>query len=399
MTADPLRFLLLYSNTGGGHRGAAQAVQEALEDRYGAQAAVEQIDALSEYAPWPFSGAPDAYGKTLLAGGYPYGLGFLLLDGRRRAQALSRFFWPYARQAALRLLAEHPADVVAAFHPIPVWSMCAALKESRSTTPLVAVGTDLAVMHAFYVAPDVRRYLVATEIARAELLRHGVDPAMIEVTGLPIRRSFSQIAHQDPYALREQLGLDPARPLVVVMGGGVGFGPLEQVARAVARARLPAQVVVLTGNNERLRARLERWPLPAPARVQGFTPDVHLWMRAADVLLTKAGPNSIAEALAVGVPMVLWGAIPVQETPNVRWVVDAGAALWAPGPRQATAATARLLEDAAERERMRQQARRLARPEAAMRVAEALWEMAGAGSSPRPRLPSAGCPAKPPGAG
>lgn len=376
MAAEPVRFLLLYSNTGGGHRGAAQAVQEALEDRYGAQAAVEQIDALGEYAPWPFNKSPDVYGKTLLAGGYPYGLGFRLLDGRRRAQALSRFFWPYVRSAALRLLAEHPADVVAAFHPIPVGSMCAALKESGSTVPLVAVGTDLAVMHAFYVAPDVRRYLVATEIARAQLLRHGVDPALIEVTGLPIRRSFSRIAQEDPRALREQLGLDPARPLVVVIGGGVGFGPLEQVARAVARAGLPAQVVVLTGTNERLRARLERWPLAAPARVQGFTPDVHLWMRAADVLLTKAGPNSIAEGLAVGVPMVLWGAIPVQETPNVQWVVEAGAALWAPGPRRATAAAARLLEDAAARERMCQQARHLARPEAAGRVAEALWEMA-----------------------
>ncbi len=285
--------------------------------------------------------------------------------------ATDRGHLPFARPA---LLAEHPADVVVAFHPLPVCALCAALKQSR--TPLVAVGTDLVVMHAFYVAPGVRRYLVATELARAQLLRHGVDPARIEVTGLPVRRPFAQVVHEDPQALREQLGLDAARPLILVMGGGVGFGPLEQVARAVAGARLPAQIVVLTGSNERLRERLEQRPLPPTARVQGFTPDVHLWMRAADILLTKAGPNSIAEALAVGTPTVLWGAIPVQETPNVEWVVRAGAALWAPGPRRATAAAARLLEDRQKRDSMRQQARLLSRPEAAEQAAAALWRIA-----------------------
>lgn len=372
MSAEPLRFLFLYSGTGGGHRGVALAVQQAMEAQYGAQVAVEQVDALSNYAPWPLTKSPDAYGATLLAGGYPYGLGFRLLDGRKRAQALCRLFWPYVRAGALRLLAEHPADAVVCFHPLPVCAMCAALKETG--VPVVAVGTDLAVMHAFYVAPGVRRYLVATVVAQAQLLRHGVGPDEVEVTGLPVRRSFARVSQEDPRALREKLGLGPTRPLVVVMGGGVGFGPLEQVARAVARAGLPAQIVVLTGNNARLRTRLERWPLPAEVRVLGFIPDVHLWMRAADVLLTKAGPNSIAEALAVGTPMVLWGAIPVQETPNVQWVVGAGAALWAPGPRRATAAVARLLEDTAARERMRQRASGLAQPGAAERVAAALWE-------------------------
>lgn len=377
IAGEPLRFLFLYSGTGGGHRGAALAVQQALEDQYGARVAVEQVDALGDYAPWPLNKAPDAYSTTLLAGGHPYSLGFRLLDGHRQARALCRLFWPYVRSGALRLLTEHPADVVACFHPLPVYAMCAALKPSQ--VPLVAVGTDLAVMHAFYVASGVCRYLVATDMAQAQLLRHSVDPAEVKVTGLPVRCSFARVGHEEPQALRERLGLDPARPLVLVMGGGVGFGPLEQVARAVAQAGLPAQVAVLTGSNERLRARLERWPLPAAVRVEGFTPDVHLWMRAADVLLTKAGPNSIAEALAVGTPMVLWGAIPVQETPNVRWVVEAGAALWAPGPRRATAAAAWLLEDTAARERMRQRAGKLARPNAAEQVAAALWEIARRG--------------------
>ncbi|HIE38887.1 MAG TPA: galactosyldiacylglycerol synthase [Anaerolineales bacterium] len=369
------RFLLLHSETGGGHRRAALAVAEALKDRYGERAQVELVDALAAYAPWPLRRAPDWYGKALWGGGRTYGLGYRLLDGRRRAQALSRLFWPRVAPAARRLLAEHPADVVATFHPLPVHTISRALSEEGLPIPLVAVGTDLVVMHAFWADPHVRRYLVATGQTRDQLVHHGVSPDRVEVTGLPVGRHFREAAREDPAEVRRGLGLDPEKPLLLLMGGGEGFGPMERVARAVAGARLPAQVTVLTGRNERLHTRLQRVPWPGPVRVEGFTHEVHRWMRAADLLVTKAGPNTLAEALVVGVPLVLWGAIPAQETPNVGLVVRAGAGVWAPGPRRTVVAAARLLGDVVARARMGEQARKLARPEAAERVAQALWEI------------------------
>ncbi|MGD1995492.1 MAG: glycosyltransferase [Anaerolineae bacterium] len=380
-TDQATRFLFLHSKTGGGHQRAAEAVATALVSREG-RAQVELLDAFAAYAPWPFCRLPDWYREMLWDGGRIYGLAFRLLDGRRRAQILSHLCWLRISRATERLLKEHPADVVAVFHAGLVSPIARALSQLSSPPSLVGVGTDLMVMHALWVNSGVWRYLVATKAARRGLIRHGVNPDRVEVTGLPVARGFVRMAAEDPRTIRSRLGLDPVRPLVLVMAGGVGFARLDQVVRSLSnllsRAAVAgeAQIAVLVGRNERLRARLVEAAWPGLVSVKGFTHDVHRWMRAADLLVTKAGPNTIAEALVVGVPLVLWGAIPAQETPNVQLVVQTGAGMWRPDPRRAAAAVVRLLGDPSARAQMRKRARRLARPEAAERVAGSLWETA-----------------------
>lgn len=371
----PLRFLFLHSRTGGGHIRVARTVAEALKERYGEYADVTLVDALAEYAPWPLSRAPEWYPLALRGGGRIYGFGFNLLNGPRRVQAIVHLLWPLVYPRAARLLRDHPADVVVSFHPVPVYAVARAMERICPAVPLVAVGTDLVVMHGAWVAPGVRRYLVATEEAQEQLIRHGVEPERIEVTGLPVARVFREIAREDPREVRLRLGIDPDLPTVLVIGGGVGFEPLERVARAVATAAPDAQMVVVAGQNERLRARLASISWPGRVRVEGFVENMHEWMRAADVLVTKAGPTTIAEAMTVGVPMVLWGAIPAQETPNVRLVVRAGAGIWAPGAHQAAEAVTYLLRHAGVRQAAARESGRMASPEAADRVAAILWEI------------------------
>lgn len=372
----PLRFLLLHSETGGGHRQAATAVAEALETEYGQQAEIQLVDALAAYAPWPYQNFPKWYGDLLWDGGRLYGAGYKLLDRRKRARTVSDLSWLQVAPAARRLLTEQSADVVAAFHPLPVHAVSRALARTGSSIPFIGVGTDLIVMHAFWVDPRIRRYLVATEGARRQLLRHGIEPRRIEVTGLPVRRCFVEVTREDPRELRRRLGLHPELPLVLAMGGGMGFGPLKDVVRAVTKDGLPAQMAVITGHNRRLRSQLSGVPWPGPVNVQGFVNNVHEWMQAADVLITKAGPNTIAEALTVGLPIVLWGAIPVQETPNVEFVTQAGAGVWAPEPEHAAQEVRRLLSNSQHMAQARRRARELAQPGAARRVARFLWKTA-----------------------
>jgi 1,2-diacylglycerol 3-beta-galactosyltransferase len=212
---QPAHFLLLHSETGGGHRRAALSVADALRFRYGERARVAVVDALADYAPWPFRRLPEWYGDMLWGGGWSYGLGYQLLNGRRRARGAARLSWPRVRTAARHLLMDCPADVVVSFHPLLVQPLCRALAATVSPAPLVAVGADLVAMHAFWVDPRVRRYLVATDAARAELLRHGADPARVEVMGLPVRRRFAEAARADAPSARARVGLDPRRPAVL----------------------------------------------------------------------------------------------------------------------------------------------------------------------------------------
>jgi 1,2-diacylglycerol 3-beta-galactosyltransferase len=313
-------------------------------------------------------------------GGHAYGAIYRLLDGRRRARLVSRLVWPWVRPAAVRLLAHHPVDAVVAFHPLPVHTVSSTLAHLADAPPLIAVGTDLVVMHAFYADPRVRRYLVATEAARAQLTRHGVPAQRVEVTGLPVDPLFVRTRQVPRPALRARLGLDPDRPLVLAMAGGEGFEPLEAVVESLSQNGLQAQVVAIAGHNRRLRARLAAGLDGRPVRVEGFVRNVHEWMGAADLLLTKAGPNTIAEAAVMGLPMVLWGAIPAQETPNARLAVAAGAGIWAPDPERAVATIRRLLDHPQEAAQMRRKAWTLAQPDAADRVADALWRAATEGA-------------------
>ena len=155
------------------------------------------------------------------------------------------------------------------------------------------------------------------------------------------------------------------------------MGQLRHISRAVTDSGVQAQLVVVVGRNERLRARLvgEKWSLPV--RVEGFAHNMHEWMRAADLLVTKAGPSTISEALVMGLPMVLSGALPGQERPTVDYIVRGGAGVWAPtGQRVAAAVRELLSSDGQKLAQMAVRARSLARPDAARRVAEIVWAAA-----------------------
>jgi len=193
-----------------------------------------------------------------------------------------------------------------------------------------------------------------------------------------VRSRFIVAAREDSSAVRRRLGLEPGLPVVLLVSGAEGMGELCRISKAVADSGVPAQLVIVTGRNERLQARLtaETWRLPV--RVVGFVPNMHEWMRAANLLVTKAGPSTISEALVMGLPMVLSGALPGQERPNVDYIVPAGAGVWAPAPERVAMVVRELLLPGNPRlAQMAARARSLAQPDAARRVAEIAWAVAG----------------------
>jgi 1,2-diacylglycerol 3-beta-galactosyltransferase len=114
------------------------------------------------------------------------------------------------------------------------------------------------------------------------------------------------------------------------MGGAAGVGHLTQQVRALAWEPYQWQLVVVAGRNEKLRRRLEELRFATPTLVLGFVDYMPELMRACDMVVTKAGPGAIAEALATGLPVIITGFLPGQETPNVDYVVDSGFGSYAP---------------------------------------------------------------------
>jgi processive 1,2-diacylglycerol beta-glucosyltransferase len=142
-----------------------------------------------------------------------------------------------------------------------------------------------------------------------------------------------------------------------------------------------AQVVAITGRNEKLQARLEQQARHASRTVivQGFTERVHEWMRAADLVVTKPGGLTVAEALACGLPLVIVNPIPGQETRNSDFLLENGAGIKVNNVRLLGHRVSMLLREPARMAALRAAAARLARPYAAREIVTDALQLIGAG--------------------
>ena len=155
------------------------------------------------------------------------------------------------------------------------------------------------------------------------------------------------------------------------------MGPLEKTARAIAAANLPVSLVVIAGRNRDLKSRLEGQQWPIPTLIYGFVKEMPDFMQAADILVTKAGPGTISEAFNAGLPMILYSRLPGQEDGNVSYVNSHGAGVWAPHPEMIVAAVKNWIDHPEKWDQAAEACRRLARPEAARRVARILAAQVG----------------------
>ncbi|MDR5683477.1 MAG: glycosyltransferase [Armatimonadota bacterium] len=278
------------------------------------------------------------------------------------------------RRRLAAYIREHKPDVVVHTHPTPAGVMSDLKAESIVDRPAAVVITDYAI-HSQWIHPHVERYCVATDEIRAGLEDRGIPPERITVTGIPIDPVFATPMDRTEAARR--LGLDPARTTVLVMAGAYAMlGGVVDVHRVLMHSSRPVQAVFICGRDpalvERLRQRSRRRP---DFHVHGYVTNVHEWMSAADLLVTKAGGITVSEALAKELPMVVYRPIPGQEDWNTRTVAGAGAAKVARDPEDLARVLDALLADPGEIESMRRAARRLKRPRAAHDVARVVLDL------------------------
>jgi 1,2-diacylglycerol 3-beta-galactosyltransferase len=367
------RILFLFSDTGGGHRSAAEAIIEALHLEYGEDVLTEMIDIFKEHAPLPLNYMPDWYPQMVRVPEI-WGLGFRLSDGPRRARFITSSTWPYVRRAVKDMVSRFPSDLIVSVHPLANTPVLQALGKHRP--PYITVVTDLVSTHALWYDRRTDLCLVPTENARQRALQNKLKPEQVKVVGLPVADRFCQ-PPGDKRLLRQELGWPLELPMVLLVGGGEGMGPLKKIARLIASAELPAGLAIITGRNRKLKYLLESFPWPEHTFIYGFVRNMPELMGAADILLTKAGPGTISEALNAGLPMILYSRLPGQEEGNVHYVVDEGAGVWAPQIEQTLSSLQSWLKSPDQLKRASQACQRLARPHAARDIAHILAESVG----------------------
>ncbi|MCC6498071.1 MAG: glycosyltransferase [Propionibacteriaceae bacterium] len=367
------RILFLFSDTGGGHRSATEAMIEALDLEFPGRFESRKVDFFREYYPRPLKFAPEIY-PPISRVPQAWGFSFKVSDGRGRTKVVSELAYPYLRRAAQRLIKENPADLIVSVHPLVNTTLMRAMR--KSPRPYITVVTDLVSTHAFWFDRRADLVVVATEEAKAKGIDYGIPEGNLRVIGLPVADRFRQPL-PDRDAWRRQQGWRTDLPVILLVGGGDGMGPLKRVAKAINEARLPATLVVICGRNTELREELEQVEWNLPVHLYGFTSNMPQFMAAADMLVTKAGPGSISEAFISGLPLVLYARLPGQEDGNVSYVVNEHAGVWAPRPREVVEALRRWVEDPEARARAAAASRRVAKPDAARAIARLIADQVG----------------------
>ncbi len=364
------------SDTGGGHRAAAEAIRDALHIQHGDDANVDIVDVFRYYSPAPLKYAPELYPWWINRSKNSWGLGYNLSNTRQRAKLLSNGMYVTIEGGLKRMFREHPADVVVCVHSLITRPSMQALLRMNERPPFITVVTDLVSTHMFWYDRHAERCLVPTQPAYERGIESGMSPEQMRVTGLPVHPRFTR-ALTDKASARKALGWDPDLSAILLIGGGEGMGPLYKTARSINGKRLDCQLAVIAGRNIELKARLDASRWNQPTHIYPFVTDMPRLMAAADVLVTKAGPATISEACIAGLPMILYDAIPGQETGNVDFVVDNGAGVFAPASYLvADSVAAWLAEGRTGLQRRSDNARRLARPNAVWDIAEEVWTWA-----------------------
>ena len=358
--------LFLFSDTGGGHRSAAQAIIEALETYFPNQVTTEMLDFFVEYAPPPFDMAVTTYAPMAQVPDL-WELGYKLSNGKYRSKLVQEVLWPYIRKAAERLVEEHPCDLFLSVHPIINTPILRTLGEGHA--PYIIVITDMVTTHAFWYNNSATLTLVPTEEAKQRGVNIGLTKDKIQVVGQPIADKFRQPSGGKA-ALREKLEWPRDQVVALMVGGGEGMGPMEEMIYAVDQAQLDFTMAIIAGRNETLKINLENANLHTNAIIYGFVDNMSELMEAADIILTKAGPGTISEAFVAGLPIVLYSRMPGQEEGNVTYVVDKGAGVWTPYPEQVVAVLRYWIENPDERKKIARISKRLARPDASITIAQ-----------------------------
>jgi processive 1,2-diacylglycerol beta-glucosyltransferase len=360
------RVLILTASYGSGHNEAARCVAAELARR-----GVEPIilDHFRELVHPLFDRTTRAaYLMLLRRAPAVWGLAYALGDRLTSDSPLTFGASRVGARALGATLDRLAPDAVVTVHATPAVAMAVLSRTGRRVPPHTTVVTDF-VAHSQWVAPGIDRYCVAADEVGHDLIARGIPRARVVVTGVPVRAEFA--AAPEPAQARRALGLPADVPVVLAMAGSWGsVGRLPDVARALARMSRPVVGVLVAGHDRELRASLERIAGGTPLRVFGFVPDVHRLMAAADLLVTKAGGMTLAEAMAVEVPLLFYGSLPGQERRNERFAAAAGVALVARGRGDLARLLDRALRDPGLLEHLRAAMRARRRPDAARAIVD-----------------------------
>lgn len=370
----PYRVLFLSASVGSGHLRAAEALEAAFVQTYGKRLRAKIIDAFGYTSPLLSKMVVNTYMEMIKLTPSVYRYLYKRAERSNSMTEFSSLLNKIMSTRLKRLIIDFRPDVVICTHVFPCAVMSVLKKKTRLRVPVVGVITDFTV-HNFWVYPNVDLYTVANEELKRELLIKGIDEEKIAVTGIPIHPKFAE--KNNKMLIYSHLKLAPKLPVLTVMGGGFGFGPLVQIVKELNKLDLPVQIVVIVGKNKMLLRKIAelRTEFRFPLTVLGYINNVHEIMEVSDLLITKPGGLTTSEALSKGLPIVIMNPIPGQEEKNTDFLLRSKAAVKVKNVKSLNLEIKKMLIQPGLLQRMKAETQKIAYPDSASLVVSLIEQL------------------------
>lgn len=324
--------MIISSDTGGGHRSAAQALVEGINRVWEGDSKVVRVVKAVEESHHITGRLVGAYNWTLR--NKQHWMKYVYWAVNRFRPETREFFMKRCIGFCTEIFEKWCPHIVVSVHPLTQHIFARILKNLNlaEQIPLVTVVTDPC--YGFWkgwACDDVALYLVANEDAQRQLIDYGIEPEKIKISGIPVHPKFREVNEKDAQKARESFGLDGDKFTVFVNAGWVGGGNIPQIFRELVRGELDVQAIFLAGKNEELRLEAEKLALTAkfPVKVIGYSDEIEKLMQSANVMISKLGGLTTFEALACRLPIIADATTPPmpQEAGTVNMIAKRGAGI------------------------------------------------------------------------
>ncbi len=362
---------IFYAQAGNGHKYAALAVKEALDQEDLSNTVIDVLAFAGSFFKWSCSTVYDLLGEHCRPA---CKITYRLTDRDRRSSRLVQKIDELSEKELSPLIdyvIENRIQTAVCTHFFPATILSRMKRRGLYAGKIYVVVTDYG-LHRMWFTDPCDRYFVAGNEVREQLHTLGVDDRRIALTGIPIRGRFAIPRARS--VLAQELGLAMNRPTVLIIASALPDSFVIRVLDTIMSSSRAMNLMVVAGRNRSLLERLDRFHSTDSIALHryGYVEEMERLMGAADLLVTKPGGLIISEAFSTATPMILTHAIPYQETANADYAVRKGTALGARSAADVAGAIGELLESPGKLMNMRRNARKLASPGAAHAIVKAI---------------------------
>ncbi|HBC95628.1 MAG TPA: UDP-N-acetylglucosamine--LPS N-acetylglucosamine transferase [Clostridium sp.] len=315
-----MNILILSISAGGGHGNAAEALKSYISLRDPASN-VRIVDALKYINPIIDKVVIGSYLKSLKVSPSLYGKLYSYSEGDYTiTTTISSKLIESLTCKLLPLINEYNPDILISTHSFATEMLSVLKSKYHICIPCMCIITDY-YPHTSWLHPYIDAYVISNKNMIKKMISKGIPKDTIYNFGIPVKPEFN--INYNRHDTLKSLKLSQSKFTILVMGGSLGLGKIADIYKQLDKVSEDIQIIIITGKNKKLYSELSKIKMSSSkeTRIIGFTNQVNKYMQASDLLLTKPGGLTIAEALICKIPLGFFSPIPGQEEKNAQFLL------------------------------------------------------------------------------